>query len=204
MGNSESQAALRASLTTLKTRDVGGGRESEAFWNSLWKLDADSAGVFGSIHPKDVREMRVRQPDNVRRLLHAAVTQLEAAVEAPSPAAYEPAMRASRILTRVLPFLFEDVPLLDGESAADEVAQGFVEGLFWGEVEGTCVLSRQRRCLTCVEDVPTLATRLVHAAMAMLFLPELTVSAAQYSMAQARGRGNRRDDNGQPESMCML
>jgi hypothetical protein len=97
-----------------------------SFWCKFWTLPSSADEVFEGISPADIRSIKQQNPGNLAILLHKAVGQLSAWIQRTSTvpdskASHEfvSALNCVRLITRILPFLFED--------QSDE----FVENVFW-------------------------------------------------------------------------
>ncbi len=126
MGAGESKARFRGAVLQLMREPVS--VECDGFWQALWASPASVEDVFSSISPSDVRSLLRDQPDNLATVVRQAVAQLCQVVETPRPQYFAQALNCVRVLTRVLPFLFEPS------------ATSFCDAVFWfaAGADGVC------------------------------------------------------------------
>eukprot|EP00941_MAST-03F_sp_MAST-3F-sp1_P002436 g2436.t1 len=106
MGNSESQVQFRDCILQISKERVSG--QKREFWEALWMLPTCTEDIFRLVTPKDVRQIKLLQPENLCVLIRQAVAQLSQVVKTPESEYFEQALNCVRILSRVLPFVFED------------------------------------------------------------------------------------------------
>lgn len=123
MGNSDSKPRFRGSVLALIDRPVPA--EETAFWEGLWSLPSTAQvlpracvqtrpaparpdmrcaliacgtqDVFSMVAPTDIRNLRERQPGNLRSLIEQAIMQLQHLIESPKPEFYAQAINCVRL-----------------------------------------------------------------------------------------------------------
>ena len=163
MGNSDSTARLRGVVATLKSPETAGkllsadSASEVAFWNALWEEPIPAEDVFAAIQPTDVRVLVEDAFSNLRSLVQKCVGVLLLATTSEEgeekKSRLQMALNSVRILTRIMPFLFEHKDV--------EV----VQEMFWG-TEGN-------------RGGKPLALVLLHAVGELLFLPDFTIPSAK-------------------------
>ena len=127
MGAAGSSVEIRKNLSQLTEGRVD--PKDIEFWQALWEGPESALDVFHNIGPSDVRKLFREQPENLKTLIWQAVRQLSAFVNDPDHAFHASALNCVRFLTRIMPFLFEDME-------TDESVRMRVEEMFWRE-DGT-------------------------------------------------------------------
>ncbi|GLD95865.1 hypothetical protein PINS_up004543 [Pythium insidiosum] len=192
MGNSDSKSKFRESVYKLNNEVVSA--KNLEFWDKLWRIPTVAEEIFTLIQPDDVRMLRRQQPANLATMLRQAVSQLVQIVDTPVPKYYAQATNCVRVLTRLVPFILEDL------------SDDFIEEVFW-KVDGETADN-----VTDGDELPASATnnngssaapaskeplakQLIHAIMGMLFLPEYTVSIHAYKGYGEERRSAQRNRN---------
>ncbi|KHN83150.1 Protein HID1 [Toxocara canis] len=107
MGSSGSKVNFRKAVIELTTKKSKG--EEDAFWEELWASNVSSAAdVFALVPAEDVRSLRDNTPNNLASLCYKTVDRLTAARDSPSSLNAIKVLNCVRLLTRVMPYLFED------------------------------------------------------------------------------------------------
>jgi hypothetical protein len=176
-----------------------------SFWAQFWTLPKSVEEVFAAINPTDIREIKKKNPSNLATLLSKAVGQLSGwiqrmnnSTDSKSQPDFQAALNCIRLITRILPFLFEDQ------------SDNFVENVFWMNFvpvvepakEGapkklSFKKSIDEEITVDGESTGLLATRLVDALLALLFMPNFTIARpgqsqlpeGKYTWAWAPGIG---------------
>eukprot|EP01138_Halocafeteria_seosinensis_P014632 gb/GECG01014937.1/.p1 GENE.gb/GECG01014937.1/~~gb/GECG01014937.1/.p1 ORF type:complete len:1072 (+),score=149.30 gb/GECG01014937.1/:1-3216(+) len=89
---------------------VGGDPIAEEKLEVFWTIPTDATHVFSLIQPDDIRRLRRLQPRNLARFLRVIVSKMQSLSHKDDLHANEQkyALNCIRILTRMLPVLFED------------------------------------------------------------------------------------------------
>ncbi|VDD92332.1 unnamed protein product [Enterobius vermicularis] len=107
MGNTSSKENFRKAVIELTTKKLKG--EEDAFWDELCAANISSAvDVFSLVPAEDVRALRDNSPNNLAALCYKTVDRLTAARDSPTSLNANKVLNCVRLLTRVLPYLFED------------------------------------------------------------------------------------------------
>eukprot|EP00919_Chromeraceae_sp_WS-2016_P007200 GHVR01016938.1.p1 GENE.GHVR01016938.1~~GHVR01016938.1.p1 ORF type:complete len:701 (+),score=211.89 GHVR01016938.1:79-2181(+) len=168
MGNSDSNAYFRENVDKLVSEDID--YNDDKFWDSLIVLNISMENINQLIQPNDIRTLRTTKQDNTVALFHRFLKILRASCQtarttAPPPVGlFDRTITVVRLITRLLPFLFEDKD--------DE----FINTLLWGPslsldtTEGT-LPSREAALLK-----EPIAVQLLHYLCRLLFLNGLCVT----------------------------
>ncbi|KAJ1328749.1 hypothetical protein BSLG_009984 [Batrachochytrium salamandrivorans] len=173
MGAAESKLAFRKNVFALYEQQASSiPQDNQAFWDSFLQLPETPENVFNLISPKDVRKIIQEYPDNIKMLARKASSRILAFAQLtthPQPQDIKEVLNAVRILTRILPFIFE---LEDG---------GALETLmFWSEDISDAKPASPAD--DTQNSAPTLGSRLAEAVVQLLFfqrftLPDLNTNA---------------------------
>ncbi|CAM9405680.1 unnamed protein product [Lampetra planeri] len=111
-GGQQPDGAVRAAACVRQMAELG----DEAFWRPfLGESDAAAQDAFRCLTAGDVRALRDELPSGLSTLIHKAVEKLRVAAESGCTDDQEPVVVLSciRLLTRLLPFVFEDAQWKD-------------------------------------------------------------------------------------------
>ncbi|KAM7370382.1 hypothetical protein PAMP_009935 [Pampus punctatissimus] len=140
----------------------------DVFWDQFW---ADSSttiqDVFALVPAAEIRAVREESPSNLATLCYKAVERLVQGAESSCPTEKERqiVLNCTRLLTRVLPYIFEDADW---------------RGFFWSTVPG----AGRAGCLdedSDDEEARPLAESLLLAVADLLFCPDFTVQSHKKS-----------------------
>ncbi|KAL8711473.1 MAG: hypothetical protein Q9220_004131 [cf. Caloplaca sp. 1 TL-2023] len=110
MGNSDSKLVFKQGIFKLsEPQPISAG---DIFWTGFWKLPESAEDVFSLFSISDVRRCRDNSLTNIETLLNSLVARLIALRHLPSfpdteLAPGREALNCIRVITRVLPFLYE-------------------------------------------------------------------------------------------------
>ncbi|KAI6201050.1 hypothetical protein M3Y96_00800100 [Aphelenchoides besseyi] len=109
MGNAETKIDFKKAVIqfTSQTSKV----DDPAFWDQLWAAANSQSvkDVFTVVTSNDIRDLKSNSPSNLSKLCYRAVEYLRKSRDAACPAAdHKKVLNCIRLLTRVIPFLFED------------------------------------------------------------------------------------------------
>lgn len=118
MGASESKLVFKKGIFRLsEERNIPAG---DPYWTRFWELPESTEDVFSLFTPSDIRRTRDQALSNLETLIISAASHLVSLKNHPSfpdpelaPASH--ALNCIRILTRVLPFIYEVEHLEDWE-----------------------------------------------------------------------------------------
>lgn len=182
----------------LKEDMSKGDEESNKFWENFWMLPTTAEDVFAIFTPRNLRKLKKEQPGNLRMLVEQSVLQMRQMVRIPAAKATEyhfQALNCVRILTRVIPFLFEgDCTGLAQSIFWDKRKERKDETLSEATSKPTKALGgnpdKDSKAADAGEQVETcLAKLLIHIVLQMLFLPGFTVGHPEYSSDKKTGTG---------------
>ncbi|KAK4453280.1 high-temperature-induced dauer-formation protein-domain-containing protein [Podospora aff. communis PSN243] len=186
MGASDSKLVFKKGIFRLsEERHIPA---DDAYWTSFWELPESSEDIFSLFSPADVRRTRDNALENLETLILALTSRLfilrhHPSFPDPELAPERDALNCIRVLTRVLPFVYEKESLQDWE-----------ERFFWG--------SRRRKTRKSsiasevlfdgaqdapptapveeYEEVRPLAEELIDTLIDLLFFSDLTVPKQPY------------------------
>lgn len=107
MGVAESKIQLKTHFNELiTTNDI---KESDSVWNFLLSTPVESRELSSLVPARDVRELKERHPENFEMLLKVSIKRLIQAtrLSAVGTSSEQPLLSSIRVLTRVLPFVYE-------------------------------------------------------------------------------------------------
>ncbi|KAJ3189593.1 hypothetical protein HK101_008859 [Irineochytrium annulatum] len=132
MGASESKLAFRRNVFTLhETRNIRVDEDAE-YWSKFFELPESAEDIYNLFAPKDIRKIRDSASENLEVLLRKAcdrILKFAASTAKPEKDKIRDLLNSIRILTRVLPYIFENYGVTEGEAA------GFEERVFWTSSE---------------------------------------------------------------------
>nr|CAB3252824.1 protein HID1-like [Phallusia mammillata] len=157
MGNTETKLNFRKAVIQLTTRMQPVEVTDDAFWDQFWSESVSNVqDVFALVPAAEIRALREESPSNVATLCYKAVEKLVTASESGcnSEKDQQIVLNSSRLLTRILPYIFEDPDW---------------QGFFWSSLPNQTSDDNQPQA-----TVP-LAQSLIIAISNLLFCPEFTV-----------------------------
>uniref|UniRef100_A0A3P9J7R0 HID1 domain containing n=1 Tax=Oryzias latipes TaxID=8090 RepID=A0A3P9J7R0_ORYLA len=161
MGSSDSKLNFRKAVIQLTTKTQPVEATDDAFWDQFW-TDATTTvqDVFALVPAAEIRAVREESPSNLATLCYKAVEKLVQAAESgcPSERERQVVLNCTRILTRILPYIFEDQDW---------------RGFFWSTVPGAGRAGMNE--LDEDDGARPLAELLLLAVADLLFCPDFTV-----------------------------
>lgn len=166
MGGTDSKLNFRKAVVqlTTKTQPVEAG--DDAFWDQFWADTVTNVSdVFALIPAAEIRALREESPSNLATLCYKAVEKLVSAAETgcTAPKEQQIVLNSVRLLTRVLPYIFEDADW---------------RGFFWSTLPGQTANLESLDEFPEEESLP-LAQSLLNALADLLFCPDFTVVATK-------------------------
>lgn len=159
MGNANSQVNFRKAVIELTSKKKVVEPGNDSFWEQFFAPENVSSAqdVFSLIPAAEIRSLREDAPNNLATLCYKAVQRLMKACESGCQSSKEQqkVINCVRLLTRILPYIFEDPDW---------------RGYFWSVLPADSPSSQGDD-----SDVP-LAKALVGALADLLFCPDFTVS----------------------------
>ncbi|KAK9503755.1 hypothetical protein O3M35_010247 [Rhynocoris fuscipes] len=157
MGNVDTKLNFRKAVIQLtsKTQPIDAGDNN--FWDQFWSENVTSVqDVFTLVPATEIRALREEAPSNLATLCYKAVEKLVRAVDSSCRTQQEQqtVLNCSRLLTRILPYIFEDPEW---------------RGFFWTSLPEN---AGERN-----EESSPLAHSLLSAISDLLFCPDFTVAS---------------------------
>ncbi|XP_071763821.1 protein HID1b [Centroberyx gerrardi] len=163
MGNADSKLHFRKAVIQLTTKTQPVEATDDAFWDQFWADTATTVqDVFALVPAAEIRAVREESPSNLATLCYKAVEKLVQGADSGCPSEKERqiVLNCTRLLTRILPYIFEDADW---------------RGFFWSTVPGA---GRAGRLDEGGDDeARPLAESLLLAVADLLFCPEFTVQS---------------------------
>lgn len=168
MGNADSKLNFRKAVIQLTTKTQPVEATDDAFWDQFWADTATSVqDVFALVPAAEIRAVREESPSNLATLCYKAVEKLVQGAESGCHSEKEQqiVLNCTRLLTRILPYIFEDPDW---------------RGFFWSTVPGA-----GRGASDEDEDNSRpLAESLLLAVADLLFCPDFTVQSHRKSSVE--------------------
>ncbi|XP_077358891.1 protein HID1b [Festucalex cinctus] len=177
MGSGDSKLHFRKAVIQLTSTTQPVEASDDVFWEQLWAGPSMSVqDIFALVPAAEIRALREESPSNLATLCYKVVERVSRAAAGGCPSERERAavLNCARLLTRVLPFVFEDADW---------------RGFLWA---GLPAARKQQRCQDDDDDNlgdegpdggRPLAESLLLAVADLLFCPDFTV--------QGRKRGGQ-------------
>ncbi|KAI4170965.1 MAG: hypothetical protein LQ346_008806 [Caloplaca aetnensis] len=110
MGNSDSKLVFKQGI--FKLSEPKSISPDDAYWTGFWKLPESVEDVFSLFTPADIRRARDNSLANVETLLTSLISRLIELIHLPAfpdvdLAPSKEALNCVRVITRILPFLYE-------------------------------------------------------------------------------------------------
>uniref|UniRef100_A0AAQ5ZG88 HID1 domain containing b n=1 Tax=Amphiprion ocellaris TaxID=80972 RepID=A0AAQ5ZG88_AMPOC len=159
MGSTDSKLNFRKAVIQLTTKTQPVEATDDAFWDQFWADTTTTVqDVFALVPAAEIRAVREESPSNLATLCYKAVEKLVQGAESGCPSEREKQviLNCTRILTRILPYIFEDQDW---------------RGFFWSTVPGAGHTDE----LDDDDGARPLAESLLLAVADLLFCPDFTV-----------------------------
>uniref|UniRef100_A0A3P8ZXD6 HID1 domain containing b n=1 Tax=Esox lucius TaxID=8010 RepID=A0A3P8ZXD6_ESOLU len=163
MGNGDSKLHFRKAVIQLTTKTQPVEATDDAFWDQFWADTSTTVqDVFALVPAAEIRAVREESPSNLATLCYKAVEKLVQGADSgcPSERQRQIVLNCTRLLTRILPYIFEDADW---------------RGFFWSTVPGA---GRARQDEGDDDDGSRpLAESLLLAVADLLFCPDFTIQS---------------------------
>eukprot|EP00063_Salmo_salar_P060938 XP_014035773.1 PREDICTED: protein HID1 isoform X2 [Salmo salar] len=162
MGNVDSKLNFRKAVIQLTTKTQPVEATDHAFWDQFWTDTATTVqDVFALVPAAEIRAVREESPSNLATLCYKAVEKLVQGADSGCPSEKERqiVLNCIRLLTRILPYIFEDADW---------------RGFFWSTVPGA---GRAGDEGDDDDGARPLAESLLLAVSDLLFCPDFTVQS---------------------------
>ncbi|XP_036812218.1 protein HID1-like isoform X1 [Oncorhynchus mykiss] len=163
MGNVDSKLNFRKAVIQLTTKTQPVEATDHAFWDQFWADTATTVqDVFALVPAAEIRAVREESPSNLATLCYKAVEKLVQGAESGCPSEKERqiVLNCIRLLTRILPYIFEDADW---------------RGFFWSTVPGAGRAGQDEG--DDDDGARPLAESLLLAVSDLLFCPDFTVQS---------------------------
>ncbi|XP_036937356.1 protein HID1b isoform X2 [Acanthopagrus latus] len=172
MGNADTKLHFRKAVIQLTTKTQPVEATDDAFWDQFW-VDSSTTiqDVFALVPAAEIRAVREESPSNLATLCYKAVERLVQAADSgcPSEKQRQIVLNCVRLLTRILPYIFEDADW---------------RGFFWSTVPGAGRAGRLDED-DGEDEARPLAESLLLAIADLLFCPDFTTQSHKKSSADA-------------------
>jgi hypothetical protein len=111
MGNTDTKIQLRKAIVQLTSKSSPIDAKDDEFWDQFWSDSITNINdVFSVISSADIRSLREESPSNLATLVYKAVEKLKKSTKTLCNTSSQQTvvLNSCRILTRILPYLFED------------------------------------------------------------------------------------------------
>ncbi|KAK6301455.1 hypothetical protein J4Q44_G00275080 [Coregonus suidteri] len=162
MGNADSKLNFRKAVIQLTTKTQPVEATDDAFWDQFWTETATTVqDVFALVPAAEIRAVREESPSNLATLCYKAVEKLVQGADSGCPSEKERqiVLNCVRLLTRILPYIFEDADW---------------RGFFWSTVPGA---GRAGQDEGDDDGARPLAESLLLAVSDLFFCPDFTVQS---------------------------
>lgn len=163
MGNTDSKVHFRKAVVQLTTKTQPIDAKDDEFWDQFWGDSVTNiTDVFALIPAAEIRALREESPPNLATLLYKAVEKLVRSTDTlcNSPQEQQSVLSSVRILTRLLPYVFEDPDW---------------RGFFWSSLPASSYSDQDENGDESKGNIP-LAHSLILAICDLLFCPDFTVA----------------------------
>ncbi|XP_072229876.1 protein HID1b [Leuresthes tenuis] len=168
MGNADTKLHFRKAVIQLTTKTQPVEASDEVFWDQFW-VDSSIAvqDIFALVPAAEIRAVREESPSNLATLCYKAVERLVQCADSGCPSEKERqiVVNCTRLLTRILPYIFEDADW---------------RGFFWSTVPGASRAGSADEDVDETEARP-LAELLLLAIADLLFCPDFTIQSHKKS-----------------------
>ncbi|KAM6898381.1 protein HID1b isoform 2-T2 [Lycodopsis pacificus] len=168
MGNADTKLHFRKAVIQLTTKTQPVEATDDAFWDQFWADTCTNVqDVFALVPAAEIRAVREESPSNLATLCYKAVERLVQGADSGcrSDKERQVLLNCTRLLTRILPYIFEDADW---------------RGFFWSTVPGAGRSGRLDEDADEAEARP-LAESLLLAIADLLFCPEFTAQSHKKS-----------------------
>ncbi|GBP81078.1 Protein HID1 [Eumeta japonica] len=156
MGNADTKLNFRKAVVQLTSKTQPIDSSDDSFWDQFWSENVTNVqDVFALVPGAEIRALREESPTNLATLVYKAVEKMVKIVDnsCRTQREQQTALNCARLLTRVLPYMFEEPEW---------------HGFFWSSLPAASEN----------ESVP-LAQSLINAICDLLFCPDFTVTSTK-------------------------
>ncbi|XP_012553435.2 protein HID1 [Bombyx mori] len=156
MGNADTKLNFRKAVVQLTSKSQPIDALDDSFWDQFWSESVTNVqDVFALVPGAEIRALREESPNNLATLVYKAVEKLVKVVDSSCRTQREQliALNCARLLTRVLPYMFEEPEW---------------HSFFWSSLPAAAE-----------NDSVPLAQSLINAVCDLLFCPDFTVTSTK-------------------------
>ncbi|XP_045924892.1 protein HID1b [Micropterus dolomieu] len=165
MGNADTKLHFRKAVIQLTTKTQPVEATDDVFWDQFWSDSSTTVqDVFALVPAAEIRAVREESPSNLATLCYKAVERLVQAADSgcPSEKQRQIVLNCTRLLTRILPYIFEDADW---------------RGFFWSTVPGAGRSGGLDKDADDDDEARPLAESLLLAIADLLFCPDFTAQS---------------------------
>lgn len=165
MGSGDSKLHFRKAVIQLTTKTQPVEATDDAFWDQFWCDTCTTVqDVFALVPAAEIRAVREESPSNLATLCYKAVEKLVQSASSGCPSERERriVLNCARLLTRILPYIFEDADW---------------RGFFWSTVPGVSRVGGLDNEGEGKDESRPLAESLLLTIADLLFCPDFTVQS---------------------------
>eukprot|EP01063_Lacrimia_lanifica_P007373 TRINITY_DN14688_c0_g1_i1.p1 TRINITY_DN14688_c0_g1~~TRINITY_DN14688_c0_g1_i1.p1 ORF type:complete len:820 (+),score=328.03 TRINITY_DN14688_c0_g1_i1:89-2548(+) len=133
MGQGATKEEYTERLKKITTTDVTAA--DVGFWRDIFLADVTLEDLFTALNAEDVRNMRLHYPQNLAMLLYNSLDQLQFFVneghDAEKTMDFKAAGNSLKLLTRIMPVLYEDIAVDPHRPPSSTIGVDFVTHFFW-------------------------------------------------------------------------
>uniref|UniRef100_A0A0V0J6K1 Protein HID1 n=2 Tax=Schistocephalus solidus TaxID=70667 RepID=A0A0V0J6K1_SCHSO len=111
MGGAQAKLSYRSAFVELTNKTQPIDANNDEFWDQFWSdCPTRIRDIFVLVPASEIRALREESPSNLATLCYKAVERLAQIAEASFPTAHDQqtALNCIRLLTRIIPYIFED------------------------------------------------------------------------------------------------
>ncbi|XP_052869475.1 protein HID1 isoform X1 [Anopheles cruzii] len=162
MGNTDTKLNFRKAIVQLTSKSQPIDASDDAFWEQFWcEHNTPVQDVFALVPANEIRKVRDVMPSNLATLCYKATERMVRAVDnsCRTQAEQQTVLNCVRLLTRILPYIFEDAQWKD---------------FFWSSLPSSSAAAGEKEDPAASPSIP-LAQSLLNAICDLLFCPDFSV-----------------------------
>ncbi|XP_058056295.1 protein HID1 isoform X4 [Anopheles bellator] len=162
MGNTDTKLNFRKAIVQLTSKSQPIDASDDAFWEQFWcEHNTPVQDVFALVPANEIRKVRDVMPSNLATLCYKATERMVRAVDnsCRTQAEQQTVLNCVRLLTRILPYIFEDAQWKD---------------FFWSSLPSSSSAGGEKEDPASSPSIP-LAQSLLNAICDLLFCPDFSV-----------------------------
>ncbi|ETN67219.1 hypothetical protein AND_000977 [Anopheles darlingi] len=163
MGNTDTKLNFRKAIVQLTSKSQPIDASDDAFWEQFWcEHNTPVQDVFALVPANEIRKVRDVMPSNLATLCYKATERMVRAVDnsCRTQAEQQTVLNCVRLLTRILPYIFEDAQWKD---------------FFWSSLPSNSAGEKEENGGAGGGAAVPLAQSLLNAICDLLFCPDFSV-----------------------------